>query len=134
MAKMSGKSGTFSYSNSTVTITQWTASQSVNQADTTGSDCYDTNSNLVHKQQIPTSSSWEISIEGPWNPTDGNTQLLAAYNAAGNGTANCSLVTITNSTFFSGVVSVSSFELTVPLEDTVTYSATLMSYGKPTIA
>jgi predicted secreted protein len=134
MAKMTGKDGAFTYSAAELTITQWSASFTVNQADTTGSDCFDTNSNLVYKQQLPTTGSWEISIEGPWNPSDGNTEDIPAFNAAGNGTANCTLVTVTNSTFFSGPVSVSSFEITVPLEDAVTYSATLMSYGKPTIA
>jgi predicted secreted protein len=133
MATLTGKDGQFAHNGVAVIISEWTAKVAVKMADVTASNNYDTNSALVWNSQLPVSANVEVGISGPWDPTN-HSGLLTSIIAGSVASVNGQCRYATNSNAITGTFNISDLEIKTPTEDKVTYSATLKSNGRITLA
>jgi hypothetical protein len=133
MAKKSGKGGSLTYVNSLVPITNWTATISVEMAETTDSSNYDTNSGLIWQAMDPKKGSVEVKAEGVYDDAATNSQTVFCsdlLNGASNA-VNLVLKIDTNTNFGYGNFRVTELEITPnqSANDPATWSATFTSTG-----
>lgn len=132
MAKVnvSGKSGSFVYSGTTIPFKSVKPKTSRDFADTTDSGNYDQTTDLVHKSQIVVTTQTEVPVEGVFDLTTTPSSLIAAlYNATA--AVPCSFVYTSGHTYGHGNFDLIDFEATYVSDqaEPVKWTATLRSNG-----
>ena len=126
--KLAGKAGTFSYNGTLIPFKVMKPKVATEYADNTDSSNYDVTTNLVHKAQTPVTTQVELSIEGMFdlNTTD-STLITQLYSGA----AAVPVIINLNSTkvFGHGNFDLTDFEASIPIDDMVTFTASLKSNG-----
>jgi predicted secreted protein len=126
--KLSGKASYLTYKGTRLSITKVTPKFTRGMADTTASDNYDVTSDLLWKSQIAVTGSMELSVEGRFDLNSTNSVILADL---ASGVAAQPVVLGLNATtvFGHGNFDISEFTADEPVDDTVNFTATLMSNG-----
>lgn len=129
----SGKQGYAEYSGTALYIKSWKGTITTKYADTTDSADYDSASGLVWNSQLPVSAKFEGEIAGNYD-LNGNTDALLADLIDGTTTPVTVELGITATEAFGyGSMQISEFAVEMPIEDTVTFTAKIMTSGKFTL-
>jgi hypothetical protein len=131
--KISGKAGYFKTGGSAGTkmnITKWSGSLEVKNSDTTDSNDFDASTNLVWNTQVPASAKMTIDVEGNYDVNGAQAPLVTAALNGASPLVIAELGFTATAVFGYGNFNVTNFKADSPMEDTVTYSATLTSNGK----
>ena len=131
MAKknLTGASSAVSVGGIKLYITKHTTKVSPKECDTTDSADYDADSDLLQPTQIYASKPLEVSVEGNYD-ANGNTTSVIEKVQTNTDPVSVSLTRATGSVVGSGLFTISAYEEDNPVEDTITWKATLKSYGK----
>jgi hypothetical protein len=128
MAKITGKAGSFTFNGTVIPFKKWSPKVTRKLADTTDSADYDTTTDMIHESQLPVSLSQELSIEGNFNTTTTDAQIIT--NLYSGAAAVPVILKISPSVIFGhGNFDLSDFSMDNPVDDTATWSATLKSNG-----
>jgi hypothetical protein len=126
----SGKQGYFEYGGTQLYIKSWKGTITTKYADTTDSADYDSTSGLVWNSQLPVSAKFEGEIEGNYD-LNGNTDTMIGDLIDGTTTPVTVELGITATEAFGyGTMQVSEFAVETPIEDTVTFTAKVMTSGR----
>ena len=131
--KIAGKSGYFKTggsSGSKMNITKWSGSLEVKTADTTDSNDYDAATGLVWNTQVPSSAKMSIDVEGNYDINGAQAPLVTAALNGASPLVITELGFTSTNVFGYGNFNVTNFKTDAPVDDTVTFSATLISNGK----
>jgi hypothetical protein len=128
VSKIAGKGGSFSYNGTVIPFKKWSGKVTRKLADTTDSADYDVSSNMIHESQVPVSLTQEVTIEGNVDLNTTEAQIITQlYSGA------AAVATILKHTpavvYGHGNFDLSDFTCDQPVDDTVTFSATLKSNG-----
>lgn len=130
MAKITGKAGSFSYATNVLTITKWEAKVNRGLADSTGSDNYDATTDMVHMSQLPATLQTEFTVEGRFDTSTTQSQLIVSLYA---GTAAVAAIFKISAavTFGHGTVDISDFSVTNEITgtDAVSWTCTAKTNG-----
>ena len=126
--RLTGKASTLTWGGTTVPLTKWTPKTTRNLADATDSSDYDSGTDMVWKKQLPVTLEQELSIEGRYNtsviPTTFTTALFS-----GNAAVAVVLTLKPDGVYGHGSYDISDFELSDPVDDMVTFTATAKLNG-----
>ena len=127
-SKLTGKASSITLSGTTLYITKVSPKVTRELADTTDSTSYDAASDMIQPSQLPVKVSMELSVEGWFYIGQADTALL---NLAYSGATAVPVVLKSNasSIYGHGNFDLSDFESSHPIDNTVTYSATLKQNG-----
>ena len=130
--KLSGKSGSFTFNGQVLAFQKISPSIDRKLGDTTDSDDYDQATDMIYPSQVPISLQTKIDVEGRFNLQTTNAKLLVPlYSGA---TAVPVIVNITPTVVFGhGNFDVSNFSMEEPVDDIVTWKASMQSNGKFTV-
>jgi predicted secreted protein len=134
VSKLTGKQVNLTFDGVDVKVTKCTPKTTRELADTTDSGDYNSASGLIHRTQLAHTVSTELSIEGMFRLTSTSTltALLAkCYN--GNAAAAGTLKLDGATNYLSGNWDISDFEADLPIDNAVTFKATLKSNGVMTV-
>jgi predicted secreted protein len=126
--KLSGKAGSFVYSGTTIPFKSMKPKTTRDLADTTDSSNYDVTSDLVHKAQLPVTIQTEVSIEGNFDLNTTDASLITQLYSGGSAVA-CVFNLSATKIYGHGNFDISDFETSIPVDDIVTFTATLKSNG-----
>lgn len=127
---VSGKTGYLKWSGTKINITSWSGSVDIKMADTTDSADYDSTSDLVWNTQVAASGKGSFDIEGNYDLSGSQGPLIAKL-LSGSASAVTGELGFTASTPFGWAkFDVSNFKPKSPVEDTVTFTATIVTNGK----
>ena len=126
--KVTGKAGAFTYNGTKLSITKYTAKVERELVDSTGSDNYDAATDLIHKAQLPVSIQVTADVEGQFDLNSTDASVIATlYSGA---TAIPVILGINAAVVLGhGNFDISDFECDVPIDDMVTWKATIKSNG-----
>jgi len=135
MAKqnLTGKAGYFKTGGSggaKMNITKWSASTEVKMADTTDSADYDATTGLIWNTQLPASAKLSIDVEGNYDVNGTQAPLISALLNGASPLVVAELGLTASLVYGYGSFNVTNFKPDSPVEDTVTFTATLVSNGK----
>jgi hypothetical protein len=123
-----GKAGSITISGTNLAFNKWSPKVTRNMGDTTDSADYDPTSDLIHKSQRAASVQTELTVEGKWDLNTTTAGIIAMlYNGAGAVPVVLKLDATT--VYGHGNFDITDFSSDHPVEDTVTWSATLKSNG-----
>jgi len=128
--RLSGKAAYWTWGGTTIPITKITPKVTRKLGDTTDSGDYDATGDMLPTTQIPVGYTVEATIEGRFRySTTPSVLLQFLFQSATQITCVFGL-DINNSTIWgSGLFDVSDFQTDIPVDDIVTYTATIRSYG-----
>lgn len=127
--KLTGKAAYLTISGTQIPFTKIGAKTERKLADATDSTDYDVATDLIWPTQLPVSASIELSVEGRYNlvSTPG-TVIATLYSGA---TAVPCVFGLSGSAIYGhGNFDLSNFQADVPVDDIVTFTASLKSNGK----
>ena len=138
MAKQTvvGKAGYIKWGGSggsKIYITKWTATLDVKLADTTDSADYDATTALVWNTQIPASSKITVEVEGNYDLNGSQTPFVTKVMSGSAVPVVAELGFNATTPWGYAAFDVDDFKPENPIEDTVTFSASLVSNGKFTL-
>jgi hypothetical protein len=128
MAKLEGKAGTITYGAASINWTKITEKVTRELGDTTDSTNYDAGSNMLWQAQLPVKLGLEYSIEG-WFDTTLTPAAFVGTLFSASGPFNLLFTLVSGTIVGHGNFDLSDFELGAPIDNTVTFSATLKSNG-----
>lgn len=126
--KIAGKASYISISGVKIPITKATKKTSRTLADSTDSDDYDPNTDMIYKSQVPVDLSDEITVEGHYNVAKIPTNVVQKLYSGGGPYAVVFGLDSGNLAGH-GNFDISGFECSAPRDGMVGYSLTLMSNG-----
>jgi hypothetical protein len=130
---LTGKAGYIKVGGSTgtkVNITKWSASVDIKMADTTDSADYDASTALIWNTQLPASAKIGVDIEGNYDLNGAQASLISATLNGSSPTVIAELGLTASAVFGYGTFNISNLKIDLPIEDTVTFTCTLVSNGK----
>lgn len=133
--KVTGVAATFVYNGVSVYITKASPKFTREMADSTDSGNYDATSQMIHKEQLPVSLQTELSVEGMYRTggTGPTTSTLLAQLYSGNAAVTGTVKIDGSNQLITGKWDITDFEADVPIDNAVTFKATLKSNGTMTI-
>jgi hypothetical protein len=125
--RLAGQGSSFNYKGTTFPITKYSVKSTKKMADTSDTSDYDQNTNLIFNTQLPCSVKTELSIEGNFSLTTSANLLASLYSS--DAQVQVQLGLTAGAMYGNGLFDLSDFSTDVPSEDTVKYTASLVSYG-----
>ena len=126
--KLTGKAIVFRIAGTTIGVTKTKPKFTRNLVDVTDSTSYDSSSDLVWKEQLVNSMEGEFSIEGNYNVVTTPAAIIT-WLLTGGAPQTCSLTLSSGYVLGHGLFDISDFEADAPVEDKVTFTATLKLNG-----
>lgn len=126
--KLTGKASSFLFNGTSIPISKYSPKSTRKLADTTDSANYDAGTDLIHNSQLPASIQMELSVEGKFSKSKTNAALITQlYSGA---TAVPTILNLDAGTIYGhGNFDMGDFSADVPVEDTVSWTATFRSNG-----
>lgn len=125
--RTTGKNSFLLFNNVQIPITKTTPKVTRKLADTTDSGDYQQTPDMIFPTQIPVSAPLELAIEGRYRFSSTPGFLIAAQTSLTN--IPCQIGLISGQPTFAGNFDLSDFQYDGPYDDTVTFTATLVSNG-----
>lgn len=126
--KVTGKAGSFKYNNQVLSFQKITLDVDRELADTTDSDDYNAQLDIIQPSQIPVKATTKLNVEGRFNLSTTNVSLIVPLYSGANA--------VPTSIGINGTVQaghgnfdVSNFSMEEPVDDAITWKATLTSNG-----
>lgn len=126
--KLTGRAGSFTYNGTSIPFTKVTPSTTRTLADATDSTDYNSTDDIVYESQLAVKVGMTVKIEGRYNTSIIPSTIIADL-YTGNASVTCRFTQKTGVIYGSGSFDVSDFECSSPIDDIVTYSATLKLNG-----
>lgn len=127
--KLTGKASGVTFNGTALYITKYAPKVTRTLVPTTDSGDYDADSDLLHETQLAVKVSMELTVEGYYRKSQTDNAVIAAL-YSGAAALPVVLRLDAGSLFGHGNFDLSEFSSEVPLEDKVTWTATLKSNGK----
>ncbi len=127
--RLTGKSGYLTFGGYNIPITKWSMKTTRNLPDSTDNGDYNSTDDLIYHTRIPVSVDSDVSIEGRYHK-DVLPGTLIAVLFTGATAVNVSLGLDSATVYGHGAFDLMDFSCDLPIEDMVTFSATLKSNGQ----
>jgi hypothetical protein len=128
--RLTGKASYFLYNGFAIPITKATAKGTGKMADATDNGDYDQSTDLLYPTQLKVSAPTEIAIEGRFRKSVIPPNIIAAFYESNPGGLMANFGLDSGTILGHGYFDLTDWQADVPVDDIVTYSATLKSNGK----
>ncbi len=126
--KLIGKAGTITWGAASINWTKISPKVNRQMGDTTDSTSYDAATDMLWQTQLPAKLGLEYSIAG-WYDTVLTPAAFVTVALTGAAAANLLFTLKSGVVFGHGLFDISAFEMEDPVDNTVTFTATLQSNG-----